>query len=280
MNSLHKFYQRFTWLSFDVVLGSVAGMLFFAKLRHVTLNWQEYVLLAMAVWCIYTADHLMDARKANSVEGEDRHHFHLIYQKPLTILLLLAGIVGLIWAILFFGFTKELYFGAGLGVVIMMILLAVRKFAADQVRIKELSSAVFYVIGISWLPWYATPVEDYSWIAVVLTLGYVGLAYLNLIMLSSLDEEKDKRAGFTSIATKMPPEKLSLQIRKLAVVLIICCLALLVYVNSLYRIFPALLLIMLLLHYLSFFKSNLTPSQIRMRMELTFAVPLILLLLR
>lgn len=255
-------------------------MLFFAKLRHVSLNWEEYALLGLAVWCIYTADHLMDAQKANSIEEEDRHHFHLIYQKPLTILMTLAGLIGLFWAIRFFGFTHELYFGAGLGILIMLILLAVRKFAANQVRLKELSSAVFYVIGISWLPWYATPVEDYSWIAIILTIGYMGLGYLNLIMLSSLDEEKDKRAGFTSIATKMPHEKLSNQIRKLALVLIICSMALLVYVNSIYRIFPALLLLMLLLHYLSFFKSKLTPAQIRMSMELTFAVPLILLLLR
>jgi 1,4-dihydroxy-2-naphthoate octaprenyltransferase len=277
---LFRIYQRFTWLSLDVVLGSIAGMLFFAKLRHITLDWQEYALLGMAVWCIYTADHLMDARKTNSIEDEDRHHFHLVYQKPLLALMIATGLLGLFWAIRFFGFSRELYFGAGLGIVIMLILLGVRKFAANRVRMKELSSSVFYVIGISWLPWYATPVEDYSWIAVTLTLAYVGLAYLNLIMLSSLDEEKDKRAGFTSIATKIPSEKLSTQIRNLAFVLVACCLLLLVYVNSMYRVYPLLLLIMLLLHYLSFFKSNLTPSQIRIRMELTFAVPLLLLILR
>ena len=278
MQFLFKIYQLFTWLSIDVVLGAMAGMLFFARALRVELDWQEYVLLGMAVWCIYTADHLMDSRKLTSDQAKDRHHFHLIYQKPLLILLGLVGAVGLVWAIVFFGFSNELFFGAGLGLIILGIMLAVRKLATRQARVKELSSAVFYVIGISWLPWYEAPSIDYTWTAVGLTILYMGLAYLNLIMLSSLDTESDNAAGFSSIATIIPQEKLNPRIRQLAIGLILIALLGLLLVNSLYRIFPSLVLFMLLLHYLSFFKSGSSPEQIRMRMEIAFLIPALLLL--
>lgn len=254
-------------------------MLFFARALRTELAWQEYALLGMAVWCIYTADHLLDARKLTSDHAKDRHHFHLIYKKPLIILLVIIGLAGLVWAVLFFGFSNELFFGAGLGVVILLIMLAVRKLGAKQVRLKELSSAIFYVIGISWLPWYETPAIDYTWEAVGLTVLYMGLGYLNLIMLSSLDSKTDHEAGFTSIATIIPQEKLNPRIRQLAILLILLALVGLLLVESFYRIFPSLLLIMFLIHYLSFFKSGLRPEQIRMRMELAFIAPALLLLL-
>ncbi|WP_339867994.1 hypothetical protein [uncultured Algoriphagus sp.] len=279
MQFLFKFHQRITWLSIDVVLGAMAGMLFFERALRVDLNWQEYALLGMAVWCIYTADHLMDARKLAADHAADRHHFHLIYQKPLLAILGLVGCIGLYWAIKFFGFSKELFFGAGLGVLILGIMLAVRKLAAKQVRLKELSSAIFYVIGISWLPWYEAPEIDYTWTAFGLTLLYMGLAYLNLIMLSSLDKESDKQSGFSSIATIIPQEKLNPRIHQLAIGLMLVALIGLLLVNSLYRIFPSLILLMLLVHYLSFFKSGASPEKIRMRMEVAFLIPAILLLL-
>lgn len=279
MQFLIKLYQRITWLSIDVVLGAMSGMLFFSRALRIELDWQEYALLGMAVWCIYTADHLMDARKLSSVHREDRHHFHLIYQKPLLVMLGIVGVFGLVGAIGFFGFSNELFFGAGLGIMILLIMLAIRKLADKQARLKELSSAVFYVIGISWLPWYKTPEIDYTWTAFGLTILYMGLAYLNLIMLSSLDAESDKEAGFASIATEIPQEKLINRIRQLATGLILCSFLGLILVNSFYRIFPSLLVVMLLLHYLSFFRSGLKAEQIRMRMEAAFLVPALLLLL-
>ncbi|WPR75395.1 hypothetical protein [Algoriphagus sp. NG3] len=279
MQFLFKIYQRITWLSLDVVLGAMAGMLFFARALRVELDWQAYALLGMAVWCIYTADHLMDARKLAVDHPQDRHHFHLIYQKPLLGMLGVVGCLGLVWAVQFFGFSQELFFGAGLGLVILGIMLAVRKLAAKKVRLKELSSAIFYVIGISWLPWYETPEIDYPWTAFGLTLLYMGLAYLNLIMLSSLDKDTDSQSGFSSIATHLTQEKLNPKIHQLAIGLILVALIGLLLVNSLYRIFPSLLLLMLLVHYLSFFKSGSSHEQIRMRMEITFLIPAILLIL-
>lgn len=279
MHFLLKIYQRFTWLSLDVVLGAMAGMLFFARVLRTDVDWQEYLLLGMAVWCIYTADHLIDAMKLTTDHAEDRHLFHLVYQKPLVVMLSIVGFIGLCWAILFFGFSDELYFGIGLGVVILLIMLGIRKLAAKQGRLKEISSAVFYVVGIAWLPWYEMPSIDFTWTALALTLLYMGLAYLNLIMLSSLDMQSDKEAGFSSIATFLPQERLNPKIRQLVIFLIVLSLSGILLVDSFYRIFPSIVLIMLLMHYSSFFNSRLKPEQIRMRMEISFLIPALFLVI-
>src|SRR5690606_6755847 len=112
-----------------------------------------------------------------------------------------------------------------------------------------------------------------------LTIMYMGLAYLNLIMLSSLDKDTDSQSGFSSIATHITQEKLNPRIHQLAIGLILVALIGLLLVNSLYRIFPSLVLFMLLIHYLSFFKSGSNPEQVRMRMETAFLIPAILLLI-
>ena len=278
MHLLATFYQRITWLSLDVVLGAMAGMLFFSRLLRVPLFWEAYVLLGMAVWCIYTADHLLDARKLPVGSSEDRHHFHRNHFNALVISLFIVGDLGFYGAIVYFGIGPELFLGVGLGILILGIMLMIRKFVAKNVWLKELSSAVFYVIGIAWLPWYQVDPIEYSWTALLLTMVYMGLAYLNLMMLSSLDSDKDKEYGFNSISTLLSPGKHLRIIQQLAMLLITISILSLVLLNSLQRIFPAILLVMLFIHYLSFFKSNLSSGQIRMRMEAAFLVPAILLL--
>jgi hypothetical protein len=232
----------------------------------------------MAVWCIYTADHLLDARKLQVGSSIDRHKFHLNHFKALIFSLFIVGGIGLYGAITYFGFSPELFLGSGLGILILGIMLIIRKFVAKNVWLKELSSAVFYVIGIAWLPWYQVDPIEYSWTALILTIVYMGLAYLNLMMLSSLDSDKDKEYGFNSISTLLSPGKHLRIIQQLAILLIIISILSLVLLNSLQRIFPAILLVMLFIHYLSFFKSNLKSGQIRMRMEAAFLIPAILLL--
>lgn len=58
------FYRYLNALSLDVVLGGVISGLFFAKLLEVTLPSQVLVELALAVWVIYTLDHLWDAYRS------------------------------------------------------------------------------------------------------------------------------------------------------------------------------------------------------------------------
>ncbi len=277
MKILLNFYRWFTWLSGDVVLGAMAGMLFFAKLLRAEISWEVYGLLGMAVWCIYTADHLLDSRKIAEGSPLDRHLVHRIYGKSLRYMLGGIGMLGLIWAISLFGWELELLIGVGLAIGILSLMLLIQKLGKNLVWTKELSTAIFYVIGISWYSWFQMEAVDFRWEPIAITLIFMLLAYLNLLMLSCLDATKDKIAGFESIATVLSPVKLILIIRKLALALILLAFFGFILFFSFYRLYSCLLLIMALVHYLSFFNATLSIEAVRMRMEAAFMIPFLLL---
>ena len=277
MQIITNFYRWFTWLSGDVVLGAMAGMLFFAKLLRAEISWEVYGLLGIAVWCIYTADHLLDSRKIADGSPLDRHLVHRIYGKNLRYMLGGIGMLGLIWAISLFGWKLELLIGAGLAIGILSLMVLIQKLVKNLVWTKELSTAIFYVIGISWYSWFQIEGVDFRWEPIAITLIFMLLAYLNLLMLSCLDAAKDKIAGFESIATVLSPAKLILIIRRLALALILLAFFGFILFFSFYRLYSCLLLIMALVHYLSFFNATLSIEAVRMRMEAAFMIPFLLL---
>lgn len=279
MKILLNIYRWFTWLSGDVVLGAIAGMLFFSKMLRAEISWEIYGLLGMAVWCIYTADHLLDSRKIPIGPPMDRHQVHRVYGKILRYMLGGIGMLGFIWAINLFGWNLELLIGAGLGIGILGLMIFIRKLGKKQIWLKDLSTAVFYVIGISWYCWFQITAIDLRWEPVAITLIYILLAYLNLLMLSTLDAAKDKEAGFESLATVLSPIKLIPIIRKLALALLLLAFFGFILFFSFYRLYACLLLVMGLVHYLSFFNAKLSGDAVRMRMEAAFMIPLLLLVL-
>ena len=279
MKILLNTYRWFTWLSGDVVIGAIAGMLFFSKVLRTEIAWEVYGLLGMAVWCIYTADHLLDSRKISLDPPLDRHQVHRVYGKSLRYMLGGIGTLGLIWAVSIFGWKVELLIGGVLGIGILGLMLLIRMLGKKLIWLKELSTAVFYVIGISWYSWFQMEAIDFRWEPVSITLIYILLAYLNLLMLSSLDADKDKQAGFESLATVLTPLKLITIIRKLALALILLAFFGLVLFFSFYRLYACLLLLMALVHYLSFFNPNISTEDVRMRMEAAFMIPILLFFL-
>ena len=76
MEIFRKILLYLNLLSLDVVLGAMAGMLFFSDLLEVNIAGSVYFLLGLAVWSIYTLDHLMDARSAINKPQSPRHQLH------------------------------------------------------------------------------------------------------------------------------------------------------------------------------------------------------------
>lgn len=277
MISVEELYQRFTWLSLDVVFGAMGGLLFFSKLLRVPLPWTIYALLGMAVWVIYTFDHLMDSRKLSKGTHMDRHAFHQKHALALWFLLIINSVIGLYGAYVTFGIGMELLVAAVLGGMILLLMLLIRMLPISFHWLKEANTAIFYVLGIALLPFLRFSFEDWEWQIGLLMAGYIGLAYLNLIMLSWLDSGKDQASGFGSLLSVLSKEKVGSLIRRLAFFLIAAFLLCLVFLPSYYRVFASLLLLMALIHYLTFYDKKLTASQIRFRMEATFFIPWLLL---
>jgi hypothetical protein len=275
MQIVKEFYRWFTWLSGDVVVGAMAGMLFFSKLLRVDISWEIYGLLGVAVWCIYTLDHLVDSQKINADAALDRHLVHRIYSKSLWWMLGGIAGIGIVWAVVLLGFEKKLLIALGLVFLILGVMYGLKK----KIKIwgKELVIATFYMVGISWYSWVQFAWVDFRWELVSLTLSYFLIAFLNLLMLSSLDLSKDKKAGFHSIATLISPNKLIPIIRKLALAILLMSFFGFIFFFSFYRLFSCILLLMGLIHYLSFFNASLKIETVRMRMEAAFWLPAILL---
>ncbi|TFV93481.1 hypothetical protein E4S40_14625 [Algoriphagus kandeliae] len=272
-----KIIRWISWLSIDVVLGAVAGMLFFSKLFHVALPWQPYVLLGMAVWCIYNLDHLLDAQKVGE-KLSGRRQFHHQARVPVLIVIGILGLLGLVGGFWWFGWGLELQWTFLLGGLIGGIRFLVLKFGKGWM--KEFSIALFYVIGISWLPFLRSNSLDWSAWHGLFFLLYLLLANLNLLILSFLDQEEDQLAGFFSVSQELNTVSLILWIKYLMYGLLILLILVLVIIPSFYKLFVAILFLMTLCHWYVFNMDGVDSEKKRIGMEWAFFLPVLLIFLK
>lgn len=274
MRLFQRFFQLFSWLSLDVVIGAMASLYFFQKLLHVSLDWPAFVLLGLAVWTIYTLDHVLDARKITNTSST-RRAFHQRHQVFLGIGILSVVGSGLVGAFYWMGWGKEFQLTLILACSMFGCRWAIQKFG--PVLLKEVSIALFYVVGTIWLPLLRAEAADLTWSVLIFALLFFVLALLNLWMLSFLDREEDRQDGFLSIAHLYPSLQLIHWIRSLSFLGIFATLAVFILLPSFYRPFSCVLLLLLLVHYLTFFQTGLSAVQKRQRMELAFWIPWLLL---
>lgn len=278
MNFLQNLFRYFSLLSIDVVFGAVAGMMFFSKLFHTEMNPLVYLLLGLAVWCIYTLDHVLDARQLTTLVSS-RFVFYQKYGRVLMLFVVPIALCGLFLAYRVLDLGRELYLSLGLAAIILLTMLLLRKAGKMAGLIKEFSTAIFYVLGIAWLPLLRLEGIDWTWQNLLFLPAYIGLAFLNLLMFSFLDRKEDEIHGFASAALKFEPLNFLAWIRRLVFLLIFLTLAGFIFLPSFYRPFACILLIMILVHYLTFFNTGISTEVKRGRMEASFMLPGLLLFL-
>jgi hypothetical protein len=274
MGKLIRLQQLFSWLSLDVVFGAMASMYFFQELFHVALEWPIFILLGLAVWTIYSLDHLLDARQSKG-SSSPRRVFYKQNKLVLSLGILVAVVAGLAGAFYWLGWDKEMQLTLVLALAMGGCRWAIQKLG--PVILKEVSIALFYVVGSLWLPILRSEAQDLSWQALAFAIVFFGLALLNLWMLSYLDREEDRQDGFITIAILLPPIQMIQWIRKLAFLGIFGTMASFILLPSFYRPFSCVLLLVFLVHYLTFFQSQLPVAQKRQRMEISFWIPWLLL---
>jgi hypothetical protein len=273
---LEKIHLRLSWLSIDVVLGALAGLVFFSKLLRIQLEWQVFLLLGLAVWSIYTADHLLDSRQKTEVDLSPRHLFHLKCKNSLRISLGLVLICGLSLAYYTFGLSSELVWSLILGVLISASMLLIRLAGRRMAWAKEISIALFYVLGIAWIPLLRVKVLDLSWEIILFLGSYILLALINLLILSHLDRRQDQLGGFFSSALLFSPIKFIGLIRRLCFLSLLIGLTSFILLPSFYRPFACILMVMSLVHYLAFFNPKISAEKVRLRTEAVFILPVLL----
>jgi hypothetical protein len=140
-------------LSIDVALGALGGGWMVACYLDFAMPWSWYVVLPLAVWVIYTGDHLLDAYRLQDQASTPRHRFHHRHFKLLLALAVIAAVTAVTLALLFLGMTG-FYFGLGMGGLVIGHLLLVKMVGerSSPWLVKELGVALVYAAGIWGLP--------------------------------------------------------------------------------------------------------------------------------
>src|SRR5690606_20107856 len=99
---------------------------FFDRLVRAELGIILYILLGLAVWCIYTFDHLLDAKQIGKQASTFRHAFHQKNFKVLGIMLFSVGSLGLSLAFMMLRIKYIIGFGLALGVLIFLIFILLK----------------------------------------------------------------------------------------------------------------------------------------------------------
>lgn len=276
MEYIKSVWNFFNLLSIDVVFGALAGMLFFADVLEVFIPLETYLVLGMSVWSIYTLDHLWDARVVRGVASSERHRFHQQNFRTLSLILIFNFVLCFLLVLLSSNLKFILVPGILLGLIILIWLGTLNFLLKKLSWLKEFSISVFYVLGISLAPFFKIFPNKIPNSFFIFLFGYFFLAFINLLILSYLDEKEDKKDGFGSIFLQVKRTQLKKLIEILGIISIILMGALVVIMPSYFKIHASILLLLTLFHILEFQKQN--QDKIRQRLEASFLLPFVLLL--
>src|SRR4051812_9025759 len=146
MNMLSRAYRFLNIISVDVALGAAVGALFFARIFDAPIKSYGVLSLGLTVWIIYTADHLLDAKKITETASTERHRFH---QRNFKVLFIALMVASLVVSILIFFIRRPVFIGGLLLSVIVIIYLMLQRYLKF---VKEFVGALLYSGGVMLAP--------------------------------------------------------------------------------------------------------------------------------
>ena len=183
------------YLSFPVVMGAVLSNRMATRLSDVTpVYWATPVVLALAVFIIYTVDRLLDIRKPDR-PPTNRHRFHHRYAPLLWRVVGGAIVLGLV--LTFFLPGSVVKFGLVLGGICAAYVGAVFRLPARHpaLLLKEPLVALLFSAGIWGSVWVQR--TTVSGVEIAEAALFVGIAFQNLILFDVM--EKQELSGVTQL---------------------------------------------------------------------------------
>jgi len=181
-------------LSIDVALGAICSSAWFASTFEVTQRIYAYLALGITVWIIYTADHLLDAKRISHRASSIRHRFHQNNFNRLAICVCIAVLVD--GVLVFFLRGPIFYAGLTLSFFIAVYLL----FNRWLMYLKEFFVAALYCAGIL-LPVTSIAGEEVLSNEIMLIAAFFITTLINVILFSLYEYQNDKQDSNSSIAT-------------------------------------------------------------------------------
>lgn len=193
---MHRIIHFVQNLSLDITAGAIISCMFLAEVLEVEVTNTMLIGLGIAIWLIYTIDHLLDARKVKGEATNPRHAFHQRFYNPILALALLAFIGGLINCFFLPESTLILGFCLSIASALYFLYLKLNKVH----RQKELFAALVYTLGI-----FIAPLSlrlQLDWFVGIMLLQFFLLAYANLLLFPLYELETDALEGMNSIARR------------------------------------------------------------------------------
>lgn len=193
-------YKRIQLLSLDVVLGALGCGVMAADLLEVVLPVFWWICFPVAVWVLYTADHLLDAIRLGENATTERHLYHVRHFRLIgTIWTILACSclfvfpllvpTAYLWLAVAAGGVSALHFG-----LVWLIRDRVTPWLA-----KEFGVALVYTTGV-WGGSLALLPELPGLYSLGMLIQFLLLALINLLTFGVYEELSDEQNGFTSWA--------------------------------------------------------------------------------
>lgn len=217
MEKIIAFVQN---LSLDITAGAVISSFYLAQVFGVEMSNEMGIGLGIAIWLIYTADHLWDAYRVEGTAINPRHAFHQKYFKPI---LFLAGLLFAIGVYNTFQLPLQtIELGLGLVALTGFYFLYLR--VSKLHRQKEFFAAFVYVAGIFIGP--VSMLSTWDWLYLVLFVQFFLLAYVNLMLFPLFEMEEDNQQGMASIAinrgTKPTKKRIGVALIINELIIVIC----------------------------------------------------------
>lgn len=193
---LFKLYRYCNLLSIDVAVGACICSIYLARVIDVELPWLAIAVLGLTVWLIYTFDHLQDASKIKQEANTERYKFHQIYFAPLSIIS--AGVLVIIAVLIFYLPYITVIMGSALACLVIAYFLILYSLGLKASYHKEILIALIYSAGI-----FLAPISVYEdaidFKIIVIFTQFANIAFINLVIFSWLESDKDHLNGFPSL---------------------------------------------------------------------------------
>ena len=175
-------------LSLDAPLIAALWQSLFARVFGAALGWPYALLLAAAVWLIYSADRWLDGRSLGAAARTRRHRFYARHQRT-GVWVWSAVFAGTLGSSLFLLTKAEFLTGAVLAGCLLGYFFK-RHHGDRKVHPKELQIAVIFTLGVVFLPLLSS---TWSFAGLVLLCGglFGGLIFLNCALIADWEGDLD-----------------------------------------------------------------------------------------
>lgn len=194
---MHKLVSFVQNLSLDITIGAIISCLFVGAAFGVNIDIHMLIGLGIAIWLIYTFDHLRDAHQSMIRPANPRHAFHYDHKKVLVvvaIIVFMAGVVNAIYLPL-----KTIQLGIMLAMVSGFYFLYIHR-SKKQLN-KELFAALVYTAGVFTAPF--SLLEEGNWTYWVIMFQFFLMAYANLMIIPLYELDIDTDDGVSSLARNL-----------------------------------------------------------------------------